>query len=74
MDFSTLALRREYCEREVALNRRTAPDLYLEARPIVLRSDGRLAFGGEGETRDWVWSCAASTSRPCSTGWRNVIC
>ena len=28
MDFSTLELRRTACQKEVALNRRTAPDLY----------------------------------------------
>ena len=54
MDFSTAALRRVNCEREVSLNRRTAPDLYLDARPIVRRPDGRLSLGGEGEARDWV--------------------
>lgn len=54
MDFSTLALRRQACEREVALNRRTAPDLYLGAEPIVRGADGGLAIGGAGEIVDWV--------------------
>lgn len=54
MDFSTLALRRAACEREVALNRRTAPELYLRAEAIVRKADGALAFGGAGETLEWA--------------------
>ncbi len=30
LDFSTLALRRHFCEEELRLNRRTAPELYLQ--------------------------------------------
>src|SRR5512133_1309535 len=30
LDFSTLALRHKYCQEELRLNRRFAPDLYLE--------------------------------------------
>ena len=30
LDFSTLGLRRHYCEEELRLNRRLAPELYLE--------------------------------------------
>ena len=54
LDFSTRALRREYCEAELRLNRRTAPKLYLETRAITRTRDGRLAFGGDGELLDWV--------------------
>ncbi|MGE0860417.1 MAG: AAA family ATPase [Gammaproteobacteria bacterium] len=36
VDFSTLEKRRRACEREVALNRRYAPDLYLGVESIVL--------------------------------------
>jgi len=54
LDFSTVARRQAACEAELAVNRRTAPDLYLEVRPIVRRT-GRLAFGAPGETAiDWV--------------------
>lgn len=48
LDFSTAERRRTACEAELAVNRRTAPDLYVETRPIVRRS-GRLAFGIAGE-------------------------
>ncbi|HXU92474.1 MAG TPA: AAA family ATPase [Gallionella sp.] len=34
LDFSTLALRRRYCEEEFRLNRRLAPQLYLGVVPI----------------------------------------
>jgi aminoglycoside phosphotransferase family enzyme len=54
MDFSTLELRRANCEREVALNRRTAPDLYLGVEAIVRRADGCLALGGAGEVVEWA--------------------
>jgi len=53
MDFSTAELRRRACEAELALNRRTAPELYLEVRSIN-RADGGLAFGGDGPVLDWV--------------------
>jgi len=35
VDFSSLAQRRFYCEEEVRLNRRTAPQLYLDVVPIT---------------------------------------
>ncbi len=35
LDFSTLEKRRFYCEEELRLNRRLAPDLYLEVVPIA---------------------------------------
>jgi aminoglycoside phosphotransferase family enzyme len=54
MDFSTVERRRRFCEAEVALNRRTAPGLYLGAEPIMRRADGRLGIGGVGEPVDWV--------------------
>jgi aminoglycoside phosphotransferase family enzyme/predicted kinase len=57
LDFSTREARRAACEAELALNRRTAPDLYLGVRAI-----GRGAGGGigwipateAGEALDWV--------------------
>ena len=54
MDFSTLDLRHKACEREIELNRRTAPQLYLTAQPIVRRSDGSLSLGGDGEVVEWA--------------------
>ncbi len=54
MDFSTLELRRVNCEREVALNRRTAPDLYLGVEAVVRGADGRLSLGGPGQAIEWA--------------------
>ena len=53
LDFSTPEARRAACEAEVALNRRTAPQLYLEVREISRRSDGSIGWG-EGAPLDWV--------------------
>jgi len=54
MDFSTLAKRREACEREIKLNRRTAPSLYLHTLGVTRASGGGLALGGEGEVVEWA--------------------
>jgi len=49
LDFSTVALRKVVCDAELALNRRTAPELYLAVVPVIRRADGNLALGtGEG--------------------------
>lgn len=47
LDFSTRARRRRFCEREVELNRRLAPDVYLDVVPIC-RVGRTLSLGGEG--------------------------
>ena len=54
LDFSTPELRRRACEAELALNRRTAPELYLATRSINRQPDGSLAFDGSGTVLDWV--------------------
>ena len=56
MDYSTPERRRLMCEQELAVNRRTAPLLYLEVRPIVRDTADRLRFGPlEGAAiLDWV--------------------
>ncbi|MEO5719041.1 MAG: AAA family ATPase [Chthoniobacterales bacterium] len=43
LDFSTLAKRRRFCEREVDLNRRLCPEVYLGVRPIYETTRG-LSF------------------------------
>ena len=45
LDFSTPALRRAACSAELHLNRRTAPQLYLEVRAISRGPDGRPMWG-----------------------------
>jgi len=54
LDFSTVERRRQFCEAELRLNRRTAPQLYLDVRPIARGPEGRLAWGDNGEIVDWV--------------------
>ena len=54
LDYGTVEKRRFYCERELALNRRTAPGLYLGVRAINRDTSGRLSIDGPGETIDWV--------------------
>jgi aminoglycoside phosphotransferase family enzyme/predicted kinase len=53
VDFSTVASRLDDCEREVVLNRRTAPTLYRGVRRVT-RSDDGLVLDGDGELVDAV--------------------
>lgn len=53
LDFSTLERRRHYCDEEVRLNRRLAPDVYLGVVPIT-EVDGRLCVEGDGEPIEWA--------------------
>ncbi len=53
VDFSTLASRRHFCELELRLNQRLAPQLYLEVLPVCgTPSSPRL--GGAGEPIDYA--------------------
>ncbi|MCF8245854.1 MAG: phosphotransferase [Saprospiraceae bacterium] len=56
LDFSTLPLRKKFCEAEVQLNRRLAPDTYLGVLPVGLKN-GEWQIGGElAEPLDYaVW-------------------
>lgn len=54
MDFSTLGKRRDACEREVAINRRFSPDLYLGCVAITRSTSGGLEFAGDGEVVEWA--------------------
>jgi uncharacterized protein len=54
LDFSTLEKRRLACLNELALNRRTAPAIYLGVEPIVRDAGGKLRIGGEGEIVEWT--------------------
>jgi uncharacterized protein len=54
LDYSTPELRRRACQAEVALNRRTAPTLYLSAQPVCRAPDGAPSFEGAGKPIDWV--------------------
>ncbi len=54
LDYSRLEDRRFYCEKEVTLNRRTAPELYLGIIPVTREADGALALDGTGPAVDWL--------------------
>ncbi|MEO9021964.1 MAG: hypothetical protein ABI290_07510, partial [Ginsengibacter sp.] len=45
LDFSTLSLRKHFCEREIELNQRFSKDIYLEVTPIH-RLNGNYSIGG----------------------------
>lgn len=47
IDATTLDLRRFYCEEELRLNSRLAPEIYLDVVPITM-TNGQLTVGGPG--------------------------
>ncbi len=53
VDFSSLDKRRHFCDEEVRLNRRLAPDIYLGVVPVALTKWGPR-FEVEGEVLDWA--------------------
>ncbi len=55
LDFSTLENRRQVCEAEVAINKRTAPGIY-RGVVAVSRDGGRLVLdsGNTGEVIEWL--------------------
>ncbi len=53
VDFSTLERRRFYCEEELRLNRRLAPQLYLDVVSVT-RTGDQLSINGEGEVIDYA--------------------
>jgi len=53
LDFSTLEKRRFFCQREVDLNRRLAPEVYLGVAPIYKAASG-FSFEGDGEIVEYA--------------------
>lgn len=53
LNFATLERRRHFCAREVALNRRLCPGIYLGVVPIA-RRHGRLGFGTDGRIVEYA--------------------
>ncbi len=55
MDYATVERRQAMCARELAVNQRLAPELYLETVPIRHGADRALHIGlGDGEVLDWL--------------------
>jgi aminoglycoside phosphotransferase family enzyme/predicted kinase len=52
LDFSTLEKRRHFCQRELELNRRLCPDVYLAVVPIYKSASG-FSFEPEGEIAEY---------------------
>ena len=50
LDFSTLARRKHFCEEELRLNRRLAPELYLDVMPV----SAGPKLGGDGEIIEYA--------------------
>lgn len=54
LDYSTLEQRKRFCELEVELNRRLAPDVYIGTVPITRDQNGRHRLGGSGEIVEYA--------------------
>src|SRR5512139_3595825 len=54
LDFRSLEARRRFCDAEVELNRRLAPDVYRGVLPVTRGADGVHRVGGAGEVVDWA--------------------
>ena len=54
LDFTTLEKRRFYCEEELRLNRRLAPEAYLGVEAITEEAPARLALGGNGRVVEYA--------------------
>jgi uncharacterized protein len=54
LDFTSVAAREHFCRIEVALNRRLAPDIYLDVLALNLAPDGSMRVGGAGRVLDWL--------------------
>lgn len=52
LNFETADLRLALCERELELNRRTAPELYRRVRKVARASNGLLSLDGQGTLVD----------------------
>jgi hypothetical protein len=53
LDYTTLDKREFFCGRELELNTRLSPHIYLEVVPIVRRG-GAFALGGDGEVAEYA--------------------
>ncbi|MFI5457156.1 MAG: AAA family ATPase [Isosphaerales bacterium] len=53
VSYRTLERRRHFCEEEVRLNRRLAPEIYLGVVAVTLQ-DGAIRMDGTGEVVEWA--------------------
>lgn len=53
LNFTSLEQRKYYCQQELLLNRRFAPDIYLDVLPVT-ESENHLSLAGQGEIIDYA--------------------
>jgi aminoglycoside phosphotransferase family enzyme/predicted kinase len=53
LDYTTLAQRKFFCDKEVELNRRLCPETYLGVIPVT-KSKGKYFLGGSGEAIEYA--------------------
>lgn len=55
LDYATLEDRYKFCTAELDINRRTAPQIYLDVVPVHQSADGKLIVGaGPGRPIEWM--------------------
>ena len=54
VDYSTLELRRHFCDEEIRLNRRLCDGIYLDVAPITAADAGRVKVGGDDEALEYA--------------------
>ncbi|MCO8122651.1 nucleoside monophosphate kinase [Stieleria sp. TO1_6] len=54
LDYSTLEKRRSACHSELEINRRLAPDVYLDVTHVGRDAIGNWKIGGDAEPEDWL--------------------
>ena len=54
LDFSTLDARKEACDEELEINRRTAPEIYLRVAAVTDQGSGVFALDGDGPVAEWL--------------------
>lgn len=54
LDFRSISARKEFCEEEIRLNRRLAPEVYLQTVPLTVDTHGELHVGGPGRPVEWL--------------------
>lgn len=54
LDFSSLKARKRSCRKELSLNRRLAPNVYVRVLPVTQEEEGGYALDGKGVVADWL--------------------
>lgn len=54
LDFSNVEKRKFFCNEEIRLNRRLAPDIYLDVQEVRCDKQGRVSIDGTGEVIDYA--------------------